>query len=261
MTVASEELTATLEAGLGKLGYDRDRLVADYEFSDVGAPAADTRSVRLAAFTHSPPSYRSAAFGVIDAEGEPGVTDRLGWLSSLGAPVVFVAEGSRVHVMKVGRSRSLSTIATVSPGNVAEFMEAQRAWWAPDAMRRFKLFGGAEVGKSQLDFFDAGLLPAVNQPRYWTQGKCEHSVYCGADQRRDPPLTYSRATPRPSHQDQAAHNSCNNMRTQIVGIWTGHGRGDHPVAARRRVDETWRACTPWRPALASGAGPAGTWGR
>ncbi len=163
MTVASEELTATLEAGLGRLGYDRDRLVADYEFSDVGAPAADTRSVRLAAFTHSPPSYRSAAFGVIDAEGEPGVTDRLGWLSSLGAPVVFVAEGSRVHVMKVGRSRSLSTIATVSPGNVAEFMEAQRAWWAPDAMRRFKLFGGGEVGQPQLDFFDAGLLPAVER--------------------------------------------------------------------------------------------------
>ena len=31
----------------------------------------------------------------------------------------------------------------------------------------------------------------VNQHRYRIQGKCEYSIYYGADQRRDPPLTYT----------------------------------------------------------------------
>jgi len=31
----------------------------------------------------------------------------------------------------------------------------------------------------------------VNQRRYRTQGKCEYSIYYGADQRRDPSLTYT----------------------------------------------------------------------
>lgn len=162
MTVPTSRLTATLHAGLGSLGYDHDRLIENYGFSDVGIPSAETQTVRLAAFTHSPPSYRSAAFGIIEEEeGRGDADEHLGWLSSLGAPVVFLVQGSQVHILKVGRSRSVSRLVTVSPADIPTFLEAQRAWWAPDAMRRFKLFGNLDVTAPQFDFFDSGLLPAI----------------------------------------------------------------------------------------------------
>ncbi len=46
-------------------GYRREAVLRDYAFADVLDPAATTRRVALAAFTQTPPSYRSAAFGVV----------------------------------------------------------------------------------------------------------------------------------------------------------------------------------------------------
>lgn len=149
--------------GLRKLGYGSDRLFENYEFSDVGSSSAQTRVVTLAAFTHSPPSYRSAAFAVIEGDGgAPGEATDRGWLTSLGAPVVFVVSGVAVDVLRVGASRTATKIATVRPDDIAEFIEKQRAEWSPEAMRRLKLFGSAPGHPDrQLDFFDQGLLQSV----------------------------------------------------------------------------------------------------
>ena len=38
-------------------------------------------------------------------------------------------------------------------------------------------------------------IPALEQRRYWIQGNCKYSGCCGADQRRDPPLTYTMYPP------------------------------------------------------------------
>ena len=161
MSGSTARATSRLHAGLGRLGYGPDRLIDGYEFSDVGTADAATRSVKLAAFTHSPPSYRSAAFGVVEGDLEGDAASRLGWLGSLGAPVVFLVAGSSVEVLKISHLRTITKIASVSPENVQSFVENQRAWWTPEAMRRFKLFGAVPAGGSQLDFFDAGLLPAI----------------------------------------------------------------------------------------------------
>lgn len=161
MSDSAARATSRLYAGLGGLGYGPDRLIDDYEFSDVGTAEARTRSVRLAAFTHSPPSYRSAAFGVVEGDLGGDAEGRLGWLGSLGAPVVFLVAGSSVEVVKMSRLRTITKIESVSPENIQSFIENQRAWWTPDTMRRFKLFGAVPTGASQLDFFDAGLLPAI----------------------------------------------------------------------------------------------------
>ena len=161
MSGATARATSRLHAGLGRLGYGPDRLIDGYEFSDVGTADAGTRSVKLAAFTHSPPSYRSAAFAVVEGDLEGDADSRLGWLGSLGAPVVFLVAGSSVEVLKISRLRTITKIASVSPENVQSFVENQRAWWTPEAMRRFKLFGADPAEGSQLDFFDAGLLPAI----------------------------------------------------------------------------------------------------
>lgn len=161
MSDSAARATSRLHAGLGGLGYGPDRLIDGFEFSDVGTADAGTRSVRFAAFTHSPPSYRSAAFGVVEGDLEGDAEGRLGWLGSLGAPVVFLVAGASVEVLKIGRLRTITKIESVSPEDVQSFVESQRAWWTPDAMRRFKLFGAVPAGAPQFDFFDAGLLPAI----------------------------------------------------------------------------------------------------
>lgn len=158
---AASLLTASVNSGLGSLGYDIDRVIEHYEFPDVGEAASGTHRVRLAAFTHSPASYRSAAFGVIADEESRDGQEHFGWLGSLGAPVVFMVQGGQVHVMKVGRDRAVTSLAILEPDDVEAFIVAQREWWSPDAMRRFKLLGNAAPPNPQLDFFDAGLLPDI----------------------------------------------------------------------------------------------------
>lgn len=59
---------AAIVSGLGGLGYPAEALLSDYSFADVLSPAGETRQVALAAFTQTPPSYRTAAFGVVEAK-------------------------------------------------------------------------------------------------------------------------------------------------------------------------------------------------
>jgi len=50
-------------------GYRVEAVVSNYSFADVLADDNPTRTVQLAAFTRTPPSYRSAALAVVDGEG------------------------------------------------------------------------------------------------------------------------------------------------------------------------------------------------
>jgi hypothetical protein len=57
MTAAS-----ILQQEIAKIGYSA--IVEDYVFSDVFAKIPVDRKASIAAFTHTPPSYRNAAFAV-----------------------------------------------------------------------------------------------------------------------------------------------------------------------------------------------------
>ena len=50
---AVAQIMLRLYKGLSTLGYGPERIINDYEFSDVGTPGAETRKVQMAAFTHS----------------------------------------------------------------------------------------------------------------------------------------------------------------------------------------------------------------
>jgi len=52
------------------LGYREEALRRDYAFSDVWGEHEAACTVAFAAFTQTPPSYRSAAFAVIEAAPE-----------------------------------------------------------------------------------------------------------------------------------------------------------------------------------------------
>ena len=57
----------TFETELRKIGYKSEALIRNYGFADVLSIGDESRQVDLAAFTHVPESYRSAAFGVVSA--------------------------------------------------------------------------------------------------------------------------------------------------------------------------------------------------
>ena len=75
--------------GVRGIGYRQEAIVRDYTFADVLDPANTTRTVALAAFTQTPPSYRSAALAAVPAGygGHVGLGD--------GAPLARCASPFR----------------------------------------------------------------------------------------------------------------------------------------------------------------------
>src|SRR5688572_21916576 len=81
-----------------RIGYST--IESDYVFSDVFDASGISRTVPLAAFTHSPPSYRNAALAVVESNGREA-EDVANECRALGAPLLFVIEGQQVTVWKV----------------------------------------------------------------------------------------------------------------------------------------------------------------
>lgn len=142
-----------------KLGYRDATLLRDYRFSDVWGDTTTPCRVALAAFTQTPPSYRSAAFGVIEAKGEDAERT-VRSLRALGAPVFLVIEQTRVTAWRVHPKDAPEKIAEFATDAVEQFFSERRASWAPDRIHRAKSFGPYDANE-QLDFVDLGLIPAI----------------------------------------------------------------------------------------------------
>jgi hypothetical protein len=83
---------------IAKIGYSA--IVEDYVFSDVFAALPIDRKASVAAFTHTPPSYRNAALAVVDAQQRAAV-DVVSEYRALGAPLLFVVEAKDVTVWQI----------------------------------------------------------------------------------------------------------------------------------------------------------------
>ncbi|HEV7253788.1 MAG TPA: N-6 DNA methylase [Mesorhizobium sp.] len=140
-------------------GYRAEAVVPDYAFADVLSHANATRIVPLAAFTRTPPSYRSAALAVVHGAGRRAV-DLVNEHRALGAPLLFVIEQDEVTVWQVRSDAPPRAIEKVRLADIAELFARNRANWHPDAIHRAKSIGAAGTGY-QLDFVDLGLLPAI----------------------------------------------------------------------------------------------------
>jgi hypothetical protein len=142
---------------LAKIGYSV--VVNDYVFSDVFASSPRDCTVPLAAFTHTPPSYRNAALAVVEVEQGTGgeIPDDY---RALGAPLLIAIDQQQVTVWQVrygDRPRALRHAGLDQLGTL--FFE-NRDDWAPQRIHAAKSFGQLDRSR-QLDFVDAGLLPAI----------------------------------------------------------------------------------------------------
>lgn len=140
-------------------GYRREALVRDYAFADVLSTDGGTRSVPFAAFTQTPPSYRSAALAMVE-QGAESDADTVQAYRSLGAPLLFVIAGEDVSVWQVRIDGAPRRLDRVRLGEVPALFERNRADWQPDVIHRAKSIGSIDRSY-QRDFVDVGLLPAV----------------------------------------------------------------------------------------------------
>ncbi len=147
-----------IEAETRQLGYRDDAVRKNYTYTDVWASGnATTRSVPFAAFTQTPPSYRSAAFAVVEA-GRRDADALVSEHRALGAPLMFVIEADFVSVWQVtGNPRLLLRTALEE---LPKLFADRKEEWKPDTIHRAKAIGKIET-RYQLDFVDVGLITAI----------------------------------------------------------------------------------------------------
>jgi len=140
-------------------GYRSEALVRDYAFADVLAGDGGTRRVPFAAFTQTPPSYRSAALAVVE-QGPESDVETVQTYRSLGAPLLFVIAGDQVSVWQVRAHGAPRRLDQVGLGEVLALFERNSAEWQPDIIHRAKSIGFIDRAY-QRDFVDMGLMAAV----------------------------------------------------------------------------------------------------
>ena len=149
----------TIADAVQRIGYRKEAVVRDYAFADVLDPADTTRTVALAAFTQTPPSYRSAALAAVQVDCG-GTLDWVMAHRSLGAPLLFVIEGDQVTLWQVRGDAPPSVRERLPLDDVPALFERYRAQWRPQVIHRAKAIGAVNRAY-QLDFVDVGLMPAV----------------------------------------------------------------------------------------------------
>ncbi len=162
MVFVSDVFLADVRGALRGIGYSDDLLHSRYQFADVSSPAYSVREVALAAFAQAPPSYRNACLGIALLEGDDPVA--VGRFRALGAPQIFAVDARE---NKVGRWK----IRAEGPPHLLEHIglealpiriRSERETWGPEHILRSKSAGGY-TPPVQLDFYDLGLLPALEQ--------------------------------------------------------------------------------------------------
>lgn len=140
-------------------GYREEAIFRNFAFADVLDSCNPTRHVAFAAFTRTPPSYRSAAIAAVHASTGQTATlvDRH---RALGAPLLFVIDRERLSLWQVRGDAPRPLREHVSLDQVPALFEENRGDWHPDAIHRAKSIGAVDQS-CQLDFVDLGLLPAV----------------------------------------------------------------------------------------------------
>jgi hypothetical protein len=146
-----------LRTEIAGIGYST--IVNNYVFSDVFSTSTPDRTVPLAAFTHTPPSYRNAALAVIEIAEGTG-SEVAPDYRALGAPLLFVVEGQRVTVWEVHPNGRPTIHRRTTLDQVGSLFAINRDVWSPQRIHNAKSFG--LLNKSyQLDFVDVGLLSAI----------------------------------------------------------------------------------------------------
>jgi len=161
----TETLVKMMRDGLLEIGYREDLLQNNYGFTDMFSEDQPLRSVELGVFAQDPPSYRNACFGVVvpPYDGSEVIAN----YRALGAPQIFALHPEREQVIcwKMLADRSPIFLEKIEAPHLRNAIQSRRDEWNPQSILRAKSirFTNQPI---QLDFFDIGLLPALESVVY-----------------------------------------------------------------------------------------------
>ncbi len=159
-TYTAEALLTITRTGLIDIGYHRDLLHNGYTFADVFAPNQPLRYVDLAAFAQEPPTYRNVCFGVVvPYHDDP---EAIMNYRALGAPQILALhpQEGKILLWQMLAQGMPKFIEAIEPAHLSNTIQAHRDDWNPEQVFRAKSIRFTS-GPVQLDFFDAGLVPTL----------------------------------------------------------------------------------------------------
>src|SRR5437763_7905224 len=151
-------LLTTARDGLLVIGYQDNLLQEKYSFADFFAQYEPFRYIALAAFGQEPPTYRTACFGIAipPHDGSEAIID----YRALGAPQIFALHPDKIHRWEIVAQGNPVLVERIEPEYLLNAIWTNRTTWKPEEVLRAKSIGFT-TEPTQLDFFDAGLIPAL----------------------------------------------------------------------------------------------------
>ena len=146
---------------LPALGYDGNLVIQDYEFTDWFQPGDPRRTVPVAAFGQLPPTYQTACIAVVVPNGKTGAS-LISDFRALGASLAFEVREDAVAAWRVGSEMtSDDERRVILPGDISDAFARYSSEWSAESILRGKNIGLDLAGERQLDFFDLGLITAL----------------------------------------------------------------------------------------------------
>jgi len=157
-------LLTTAREGLRDIGYQNDLLREEYEFDDILAQD-QPRKIELAGFAQEPLSYRNACIGIaVPLDSNP---EAIAEYRSLGAPQILTLHPKIEKILrwKILANDIPELLETIDPAFLTNAIRAHQDEWNPEQVLRAKSirFSNEPV---QLDFFDMGLIPVIEEVVY-----------------------------------------------------------------------------------------------
>jgi hypothetical protein len=164
MSIESHKGTITADlspiiTAFKEIGYQNKLIRSDYEFADFFKQSTSTRRIMLAVFGQEPLNYRSACFGVDIRKPEAFHEDSVHELRAFGSPVIFIIQNGMTRSWH-NTGHRLIPKDEFKTEHLPNIIKNNKAIWKPEEMIRAKT-GFKTPGPRQLDFIDAGLMPAL----------------------------------------------------------------------------------------------------
>jgi type I restriction-modification system DNA methylase subunit len=158
----TEQLLTMVRDGLLDIGYQHSLLISNYRFVDVLGASFQERQIDLAAFAQDPPSYRNSCFGI--AVPHHDGSEAILAYRALGAPQILALHPDDGEIRRwrmVARGKP-ELIERIDPDHLRATIRDHRNEWSPEQVLRAKSISFTP-GVRQLDFFDIGLIPAIDE--------------------------------------------------------------------------------------------------
>ena len=165
LNVVEKGILSKVRDGLVSIGYDKSLIREDYSFADPLFGLYTTREINLAAFAQEPFSYRNSCIGVILCkDGKIRTPKFIDKYKALGAPQIFALypRSNKAQRWKIRSDAPSELVETIESEEIRANILAHKDEWSPDCILRAKSIDLTEL-EVQYDFFDAGLVPQIEE--------------------------------------------------------------------------------------------------